>query len=222
MKKLLIMAGVIMVSMVLASSFILAKEKGTKKSLKNIPSAKIIYQDGYLRNIGEEPALRCEIVSPFYKYIGNINPGKRVDISYIKTKFTISYLIPDWLGEYTQVKETFLPKFKYKTLIAPEVRVRCQLKDSFLEVELIADRKLKNVTIEIPPEIPVKISETRTRYITSQVLVLGPNVIYGQRAEFKIISLSNAEYSTVPIKIIYQYQGIEYQELLFYSFRTER
>ena len=211
-----------MVSIGLASSFILAKEKGTQKSLKSIPSAKIIYQDGYLRNIGDESALRCEIISPFYKYIGNINPGKRVDISYIKAKFTISYLIPDWLGEYTQVKENFLPKFKYKTLIALEVRVRCQLKDSFLEVELIADKKLKNATIEIPPEIPVKISGTRTRYITSQILVLGPNVIYGQRAEFKIVPLSNAEYSTVPIQITYQYQGIEYQELLFYSFRTER
>ena len=211
-----------MVSIGLASSFILAKEKGTQKSLKSIPSAKIIYQDGYLRNIGDEPALRCEIISPFYKYIGNINPGKRVDISYIKAKFTISYLIPDWLGEYTQVKETFLPKFKYKVLIAPEVRIRCQLKDSFLEVEIIADRKLKNATIEIPQEIPVKISETRTRYITSQILVLGPNVIYGQRAEFKIISLSETEYSTVPIQITYQYKGIEYQELLFYSFRTER
>jgi hypothetical protein len=164
---------------------------------------------------------QLEIVSPFYKYIGTINPGRRVDISYIKAKFTISYLIPDWLGEYTQVKETFLPKFKYKTLIAPEVRIRCQLKDSFLEVELIADRKLKNVTIEIPPEIPVKISETRTRYITSQILVLGPNVIYGQRSGFKIIPLSKSEYSTVPIKITYQYQGIEYQELLFYSFKNK-
>lgn len=210
-----------MVSIALTFSFTLAKENGTKKSLKSIPSAKIIYQDGYLRNIGDEPALRCEIISPFYKYIGNIHPGKRVDISYIKTKFTISYLIPDWLGEYTQVKETFLPKFKYKTLIAPEVRIKCRLKDSFLEVELIADRKLKNVTIEIPPEIPVKISESRTRYITSQILVLGPNVIYDQRAEFKIIPLSNAEYSTVPIQITYQYKGIEYEELLFYSFKNK-
>jgi hypothetical protein len=56
MKKLIIMAGVIMVSISLASSFILAKEKGAQKALKSIPSAKIIYQDGYLRNIGDEPA----------------------------------------------------------------------------------------------------------------------------------------------------------------------
>jgi hypothetical protein len=221
MKKLLIMAGVIMVSISLTSPLMSAKEERMRKGLKSIPSSKVIYQDGYLRNIGDEPALRCEITSPFYKYIGNINPGKRVDISYIKTKFTISYLIPDWLGEYTQVKETFLPKFKYKTLIAPEVRVKCQLKDSFLEIELISDRKFKNVTIEIPPEIPVKISESRTRYITSQILVLGANVIYGQRAEFKIVPLSKSEYSIVPIKISYQYQGIEYEELLFYSFKNK-
>ncbi|MFH1504459.1 MAG: hypothetical protein ABIH08_03605 [Candidatus Omnitrophota bacterium] len=220
MKKVSIMAGVILFSITLTSS-ISAKEE-ERKAANPASSAKVIYRNGYLENIGQEPALRCEVTAPFYKFIGDISPARKIDISYIKTKFTISYLVQDWLGGYREAKETFSPQFKYKVLIAPEVKIECRLKGRFLEIEIISNKPLKNAAIEILPEVPVRISESRVRYITSQVLALGQNVVYGQKAEFEIISLSEDAYSVVPVQISYQYHGIEYQKLVFYSFKNER
>lgn len=220
MKKVLIMAGVILFSVTLASS-ISAKEEGEQKAPNSAVSAKVIYRGGYLENIGQEPALRCEVTEPFYKFIGDVSPAQKIDVSYIKTKFTISYLVQDWLGGCREIKETFFPQFKYKVFIAPEIKIECRLKGSLLEIEIISDKPLKNAAIEILPEVPVRISESRIRYVTSQVLSLGQNVFYGQKAEFEIISLSQEAYSTVSVRISYQYQGIEYEKLLFYSFKNK-
>src|SRR3989338_6198763 len=85
---------------------------------EEVPKAKnltkLIYKDGHLINIGEEDLLRAEIISPFYRYLGDIEKDKTVNIKDIKTKFTARYTIKQWIGEYETMTETFIPIFDSK------------------------------------------------------------------------------------------------------------
>ncbi|MFH1645055.1 MAG: hypothetical protein ABIB11_01405, partial [Candidatus Omnitrophota bacterium] len=54
---------------------------------------KLIYSDGFLINTGEEDLLKVEVVKPFYSFIGDIPKDKMVNISDIKTKFTVQFTV---------------------------------------------------------------------------------------------------------------------------------
>jgi hypothetical protein len=189
-----------------------------EKTLKRI--AKLVYEEGFLINAGEEDLLRVEIISPFYRYLGNIQKGRKINISDIKTKFTVQYTIKQWIGEYETMKETFTPVFNNQ---GPDVglEVICSLDKDTLTVKVTSNEKISGVFIEILSDIPIKISNDRIRYILSAVGVSGQSLQKGPEAGFKLYLISDLAYYKVPVQITYIFQGSVYDRVFFFSFRKE-
>lgn len=182
--------------------------------------AKIVCKEGYLVNVGEERALRCEIIRPFYRYLGDIGQEEKIDVRDINVRFTVQYLTPSGLGEYTKMQEEFIPVYEEK---GPDIGlvINCLLQDEILTVNVVSSRNIGSVFIEIPQDIPIKISEDRERYILSSVGVSGQNLQSGRVVKFKLLLLKDEPVYRVPILISYAYKGAYYEKLVFYSFRKE-
>lgn len=181
---------------------------------------KLAYEDGNLINVGEEPILKSEIISPFYKYLGDIAKGEKINVNYIRTKFTVQYLLPSGLAEYEQIKQTFIPIFKEAV---PDIGldITSSLKGERLYVKVSSKKDISNVNIEILPDIPIRISHDRIRYIISSVGVEGQNIAFSHEADFGIILLQDKEIYKIPIQIHYKFAGLDYKKLIFYTFRKE-
>jgi len=181
---------------------------------------KLIYKDGHLMNIGEEDLLRAEIISPFYRYLGDIEKDKTVNIKDIKTKFTVRYTIKQWIGEYETMTETFIPIFDSK---GPDVGldVKVELIDKSLVIKVASVDRITDIFIEILSDIPIKISNDRVRYVLSNVGVIGQSLQSGPEATFKIHLLTEQDFYKVPIQITYIFQGSNYDRIFTFSFRRE-
>jgi len=182
--------------------------------------AKIIYKEGYLMNQGSQPALNAEIVSPFYRYLGDLKENETMDIRDIKTKFTLQYLTPQGLAEYEQKKEIFIPVFEadFKDI---GLSIICSLSEDILFVRIDSVVDIADVYIEIPQEIPVRISEGHFRYILSSVGVLGQNLKTGKEANFKLTRLRRLDFYTVPVRISFNYKYKQYERLFLFSFTKD-
>jgi hypothetical protein len=199
---------------VISSSFAEEEAKQTKKLIK------LIYEEGYLINAGEEELLAVEIINPFYRYIGNIPKGKRANVTDVKTKFTVQFSARQWIGGYETMSETFIPVIDSR---GPDVGmdVNVELKESILFVKIASADKITDTFIQILSDIPIKISDDRTRYILSSVGVQGQNLIRGPEAQFKLHLLSDQEFYTIPIQITYCFQGCVYDTVFTFSFKKE-
>lgn len=194
-----------------------AKEEPKAKN----PMAKLIYEQGYLINIGDKDILRLAITSPFYKYLGYIQKGKRVNVSYVKNKFTVQYTVRPWIGEYETMEQTFIPVFDSS---GPDVGldVKADLKGDILTVKVSSVEKIKSIYIEILSDIPIKVSNERIRYILSNVGVAGQSLNSGPEAKFKLNLLTEQDFYKVPIQITYVFQGSVYDKVFTFSFRKEQ
>lgn len=181
------------------------------------PAGHVAYRDGSLINVGDEMAARCEVVEPFYRYLGDLPPGGRVNVAFLKTRFTLQYLTPAGLSRWRRIKETFWPKVEWEL---PEIGldIRCELKGLTLSVRVSALKPITNVAIEIPPDVPIRIANDRVRYVQSPIGVAGQNIVFGVQATFPLLLLQERPSYAVPIQITFDYQGIRYEKLLFYSF----
>lgn len=193
-----------------------AEEEAPK--MKNL--IKLIYKDGHLMNIGEEDLLRAEIISPFYRYLGDIEKDKTVNVKDIKTKFTVRYTIKQWIGEYETMIETFMPIFDSK---GPDVGldVKVELIDKSLVIKVASVDRITDIFIEILQDIPIKISDERVRYILSNVGIMGQNLKKGPEARFRLYLLTEQDFYKVPIQITYIFQGSNYDRIFTFSFRKE-
>lgn len=198
-----------------AVSSLYAKEDKTYETRHNL-----IYDGRYLINEGEKHLLRLEVVFPFYKYLGDLKEGQRINISYIKTRFTVQYTIKEWIGEYKTMKETFTPQFEPS---GPDVglEVTCALDKDTLNIKVTSVERISSVFIEILFDIPIKISNDRIRYVLSAIGVSGQNLKQGPEASFKLYLLSQQDYYKVPIQITYIFQGSVYERVFFYSFKKD-
>lgn len=181
---------------------------------------KVIYQKGYLMNQGNQTALKAEIISPFYRYLGDIKEGEKIDIRDIKTKFTVQYLTPQGLVEYEQHKETFIPVVD-GDFEGIGLEIYCTLKGDILTIRLDSKAEVQDVFIEIPQDIPVRISEDHFRYILSSVGVLGQNLQTGKEVNFRLTRLRRLDFYTVPVRISFNYKYKVYEKLLLFSFTRE-
>ncbi len=186
----------------------------TKKLIKLIYS-----EDGYLANAGEEDILRVEITSPFYRYIGNMPRGKMVDISDIKTKFTVQYTARQWLGGYEIMTQSFIPVIGRHAKDAG-LDIKAELRKNVLIVDVKSESEISDIFIEILSDIPIKISNDRVRYILSSVGAIGQNLKRGPNAEFKLTLLNYQEFYIVPIQITYVFEGRVYNQVFTFSFKT--
>jgi len=188
------------------------------KTLKEM--TKLIYEKGFLINEGKEDLIYAEIISPFYRYLGDIKKNQRVDVSDIKTKFTVQYTIKQWIGEYETMKETFIPLLENQ---GPDIglEINSTLDKDTLTIRVTTAEKLKDIFIEILSDIPIKISNDRIRYVLSSVGVNGQSLKNGSQASFKLILLADQDYYKVPIQITYIYQGSVYDRMFFFSFKKE-
>lgn len=183
-------------------------------------ASQLIYEEGHLINRSGKDILDLAVVSPFYKYIGNIPKGEKINVSYIKNRFTVEYAISPWKGEYKIMKESFTPEFSAKGPDAG-LDIEVKLNGDLLVVKAAAVEKINDIFIEVLSDIPIKISEDRTRYILSSVGVRGQNLKRGPQASFKIDLLIDQEFYKVPIQITYLFQGGVYDKVFFFSFRKE-
>jgi hypothetical protein len=192
-------------------------EEGAKVTKRLI---QLIYEEGYLVNVGEEDLLGVEIINPFYRYIGNIPKGKRVNVTDIKTKFIVQFSARQWIGGYEVMSETFIPVISSK---GPDVGldVNVELKGDTLFIKVSSVDKITDIFIQILSDIPIKISDDRTRYILSSVGVRGQNLKRGPEATFTLYLLSDQDFYTVPIQITYIFQGCVYDRVFTYSFKKE-
>lgn len=188
------------------------------KNVKNL--IKLIYEDGYLKNIGEEDLLKVEIISPMYKYLGDIPKGKKINVSDIKTQFTVQFTIREWIGGYQNMKETFIPSSDQR---GPDVGLdlRCFLERGILTVNVTSIEKISDIFIEILSDVPIRISNDRVRYVLSTVGTRGQSLKRGPEAKFELELLIPSDYYKVPIEITYVYKGCVYDKVFFYSFRKE-
>lgn len=207
---------VILIAFCLTTASLYADE--AEKVSKRI--AKLVYEEGFLINAGEEDLLRVEIISPFYRYLGDILKGRKINISDIKTKFTVQYTIKQWIGEYETMEETFIPVYSQQGP-DPGLEVICSLDKDTLNIKVASVEKISSVFIEILSDIPVKISNDRVRYILSTVGVSGQSLQKGPEASFKLYLLSEQDYYKVPIQITYIFQGSVYDRVFFFSFKKE-
>ena len=181
---------------------------------------KLIYQDGCLVNKGEEALLSVEIIEPFYKYIGNMQVNASVDVSYVKTKFTVQYTARQWIGANETMKQTFIPR-----LDRPEMEtgldVQAYLQENSLRVIVSSAKNISDVFIEVLSDIPIKISDDKIRYILSSVGVNGQNLKRGPIANFKLCLLQDQEFYKVPLQVTYVYGGVSYDRVFYFSFKKE-
>lgn len=182
--------------------------------------SKLIYDGKYLINTGEKDLLHLEVIFPFYRYLGNLKQGQRINISFIKTKFTVQYTIKEWIGEYKTMKETFIP------LIEPQgpdvgLDVKADLKGDILTISVTSAEKIQDIFIEVLSDIPVKISNDRVRYVLSNVGVVGQNLKRGPQADFKLYLITDQPYYKVSIQITYVFHGAVYDRVFSFSFRKE-
>lgn len=208
--------ALILIALCLTANLFCADE--AEKISKHI--AKLIYEEGFLINAGEEDLLRVEIISPFYRYLGDIQKGRKINISDIKTRFTVQYTIKQWIGEYETMEETFIPVFNQQGP-DPGLEVNCSLDKDTLNIKVTSAERITAVFIEILSDIPVKISNDRVRYILSTVGVSGQSLQKGPEARFKLYLLSEQAYYKVPIQVTYIFQGSVYDRVFFFSFRKE-
>ncbi|MFC1621598.1 hypothetical protein ACFL2G_04780 [Candidatus Omnitrophota bacterium] len=187
---------------------------------KNPVNIKLIYKQGHLINIGEEALLSVEIVSPFYRYLGDILKEEKINVSDIKTKFTVQYTIRAWIGEYETMSETFIPTLDSR---GPDVGldVKVCLEDKNLFIKVTSVDKITDIFIEILQDIPIKISEDRVRYTLSSVGIMGQNLKRGPEAKFKLYLLTDQDFYKVPIQITYVFQGSLYDKIFTFSFKKE-
>ncbi|MDP3723936.1 MAG: hypothetical protein Q8R91_10680 [Candidatus Omnitrophota bacterium] len=199
-----------------------AAEDGQSPGVLRIhkPAGHVIYRDGSLLNAGDEVAARCELVEPFYRYLGDVPPGGKVSVSWIKTRFTVQYLTPAGLAKWRRVKETFYPKIEWDL---PEIGldVTCALKGLTLSVDVQSLKPITNTAIEVLPDLPVRISEERIRYVASPVAVAGQHVVFGWRGSFPLLLLQERPTYSVPVQVSFEYQGVRYEKLILYSFARE-
>ena len=184
------------------------------------PAGHVIYRDGSLINVGDEVAMRCEITEPFYKYLGDLPPGGKVNVSFLKTRFTAQYLTPAGLSKWRRIKETFYPKVEWDL---PEIglEVVCELRGLTLEVTVRSVKPVTNTAIEVLPDVPVRISNDRVRYVASPVSVAGQHVVFGLEAGFSLLLLEERPSYSVPIQVSFEYQGVRYEKLVLFSFARE-
>ena len=171
-------------------------------------------------NQGSQAALNAEIVSPFYRYIGDLRENETADVRDIKTKFTLQYLTPQGLAEYEQKKEIFIPVFE-ADFSDIGLSIICSLSEDVLFVRLDTEADITDVCIEIPQEIPVRISKDHSRYILSSVGVLGQNLKTGKEAGFKLTRLRRLDFYTIPVSISFNYKYKQYEKLFLFSFTRD-
>jgi len=184
------------------------------------PAGHVIYRDGSLLNVGDEVAMRCEIVEPFYRYLGDLPPGGKVNVSFLKTRFTAQYLTSAGLAKWRRIKETFYPTVDWEL---PEIglEVVCELRGLTIGVAVNSLKPIINVAIEVLPDLPVRISNDRVRYVQSPVSVAGQHVVFGSEAGFALLLLEEHPTYSVPIQVSFEYQGVRYEKLVLFSFARE-
>jgi len=184
------------------------------------PAGHVIYRDGSLINVGDEVAARCEVIEPFYRYLGDLPPGGKVNVSFLKTRFTAQYLTPAGLAKWRRIKETFYPTVDWEL---PEIglEVVCELRGLTLEVAVRSLKPITNVAIEVLPDIPIRISNDRVRYVQSPISVAGQHVVFGSEAGFALLLLEERPTYSVPIQVSFDYGGIRYEKLVLFSFARE-
>lgn len=199
-----------------------AAEEEQRSGLLRIhkPAGHVIYRDGSLVNVGDEVAMRCEIVEPFYTYLGDLPPGGKVNVSFLKTRFVMQYLTPAGLAKWRRIKETFYPKVEWDL---PEIglEVVCELRGLTLEVTMNSIKPITNVAIEVLPDLPVRISNDRVRYVQSPVSVAGQHIVFGSEAAFALLLLEERPTYSVPVQVSFEYQGVRYEKLVLFSFARE-
>lgn len=184
------------------------------------PAGHVIYRDGSLINVGDEVAARCEVIEPFYRYLGDLPPGGKVNVSMLKTRFTAQYLTPAGLAKWRRVKETFYPTVDWE-LPEIELEVACELRGLTLEVAVRSLKPITNVAIEVLPDTPIRISNDRVRYVQSPISVAGQHVVFGSEAGFALLLLEERPTYSVPIQVSFDYGGIRYEKLVLFSFARE-
>lgn len=180
----------------------------------------LILKKGWLINYSNIPLYSVEVISPFYKYLGDLFPYQKRNISYIKTKFKVRFYIKT-LGGYSQMQKEFIPYIKRKPTTPPKIRIDIKYKDCKLKIKLTSQEALNYTIIEIPQDYPVNISQERKRYVFSTVAVLGQNLIAGDYAEFTLCPLKDQKLYKVPIQISFIYKDTLYEKLIFYYLRKE-
>ena len=195
-------------------------DEGSKVLRIYKPAGHVIYRDGALLNVGDEVAMRCEITEPFYRYLGDVPPGGKVNVSFLKTRFTAQYLTPAGLAKWRRIKETFYPKIEWDL---PEIglEVVCELRGLSLEVTIRSLKPVTNAAIEVLPDIPIRISNDRVRYVQSPVSVAGQHTVFGSEAGFALLLLEERPSYSVPIQVSFEYQGVRYEKLVLFSFAKE-
>jgi hypothetical protein len=195
-------------------------DEGSKVLRIYKPAGHVICRDGSLINVGDEMAAHCEIIEPFYRYLGELPPGGSVNVSSIKTRFVVQYLTPAGLAKWRRIKETFYPTVDWEL---PEIglEVVCELRGLTLEATVNSIKPITNVAIEVLPDVPVRISNDRVRYVQSPVSVAGQHVVFGSEAVFALLLLEERPTYSVPIQVSFEYQGIRYEKLVLFSFARE-
>lgn len=180
----------------------------------------LIYERGWLINQGNQDILRAAVISPFYKYLGDIPRGGKVNLSFIRNKFTVECTLKFWIGEYETMQETFIPNIYPR---GPDVGLdmKAELKGDVLSVSITSAEKIQDIFIELLPDIPVKISNDRTRYVLSSVGTIGQNLKRGPQAEFKLCLIAEQKFYKLPVQITYVFRGSVYDRVFTFSFRKE-
>lgn len=184
------------------------------------PAGHVIYRDGSLINVGDEVAMRCEITEPFYRYLGDLPSGGKVNVSFLKTRFTLQCLTPAGLAKWRRIKETFYPTVDWQM---PEIglEIVCELRGLTLEVTVRSIKPITNTAIEVLPDVPVRIANDRVRYVQSPVSVAGQHTVFGSEAAFALLLLEERTSYSVPIQVSFEYQGVRYEKLILFSFARE-
>ena len=180
----------------------------------------LILKKGWLINYSNIPLYSVEVISPFYKYLGDLFPYQKRNISYIKTKFKVRFYIKT-LGGYKDMQKEFIPYIKRKPTTSPKIKIDIEYKDCKLKIKLTSQEALNYTLIEIPQDYPVNISQERKRYVFSSVAVLGQNLIAGDYAEFTLCPLKDQKLYKVPIQISFIYKDTLYEKLIFYYLKKE-
>ena len=208
----------VILSVLLTGTGLLSAETHLPPRARHI--AKLIYQDGCLINKGEEALLNVEITEPFYRYIGNMQINTSVDVSYIKTKFTVQYTARQWAGANETMKETFIPRLDRPDM-ETGLDVQAYLQGNSLRIIVSSARNISDVFIEVLSDIPIRISDDRVRYILSSVGIKGQNLKRGLVANFNLCLLQDQAFYKVPVQVTYVYGGVSYDKVFSFSFKKE-
>ena len=194
----------------------------TNSSAEKINTVKVslVLKGGWLINYSNKTLYSLEIISPFYKYLGDLSPYQKRNLSYMKTKFKVNFYIKS-LGGYSQMQKEFIPYVKRKSYKFPKIKIEIKYKDCRLKIKLTSQQTLDYTLIEIPQDYPVNISEDRKRYVFSDVAVLGQNLISGTSAEFILYPLKEEPLYKVPVQITFIYRDTLYEKLVFYYLKKE-